>query len=229
MKKLISVSFLISFYFFGFAQFPVTVSYNENDVTDQTINLKRDQAMYFTLTNPIDHDINVTVELVSISLPSKSIFFQVCWKTCHQPFNPQIIETNLVSAGSANEKFDVLYNNDGNTDPANASFHIYEDGNSADYITLTLDTETAGVNDISQTGDITIYPNPANDYFSIKLPDNIKNPELKISNIIGKTVLKTSINSSKTKVNIKDLPSGIYFVSVISNGIIIDTKKLIVK
>lgn len=230
MKNFIFILSFLSLSSLLFAQVPLTVSYNGNDVTDQTINLKIDETMYLPISNNGSSNMNVTIDVTAVTVPHKAPAMNVCWEACYPISGPQSVGTRTINAGeNSGTNFDVFYSSDGNTNPANITFHIYEDGNSADYITLTLDTETVGVNDISQTGDITIYPNPANDYFSIKLPDNIKNPELKISNILGKTVLKTSINNSKTNVNIKDLPSGIYFVSVFSNGIIIDTKKLIVK
>ncbi len=60
---------------------------------------------------------------------------------------------------------------------------------------------------------VTLYPNPANDFFKIKSKNNIKN--IIIYNGIGQIVSNFKIrNSNNTSIGIKHLKKGIYFVRI---------------
>lgn len=67
---------------------------------------------------------------------------------------------------------------------------------------------------------ISVSPNPANDYISIKIENfNLLgdiNQFIHIYNSLGQCVLKFPIQSNLTdfKINIKDLPNGLYFLNV---------------
>ncbi len=229
MKNLVTL-FLLFFTIITFSQVPLTISYNGTDVTDQNIHLKSDETMYFPISNNGSVSMNVTVEITAINLPHKAPTMQVCWESCYTPSAPRSVGTKTIAAGEdSGNSFDVLYNPDGNTSPANITFHIYQDENSADYIILTLDTETLGINNINQINSVLIYPNPATDNFTISIPENQTNSILQLSNILGKTVKKVVLKQSKTIVYTKYLPSGIYFASVIYNGKVVETKKVIIK
>jgi len=229
MKKILTL-LLLFIVTINYAQVPLTVSYNGTDVTNQNIHLRSDETMYLPISNNGSVSMNVTVEITSINVPHKAPVLQVCWEACYTPSAPQSVGTRAIAAGdNSGNNFDVFYSPDGNTNPANITFHIYEAGNSADYISLTLDTEIVGINDINQNNIVSIFPNPASNFFKINIPESSFNSELIISNIIGKTVLKRELKVSETKIDTRNYASGIYFVSVISEGKIIDTKKLIIK
>ncbi len=229
MKNLFTL-FLLFFTIIGFSQVPLTVSYNGTDVTDQNIHLKSDETMYFPITNNGSAEMNVTIEIVAITVPHKAPVMTVCWQNCYTPSAPQSVGTLPIAAGEdSGNSFDVLYNPDGNTSPANITFHIYEEGNSADYITLTLDTETVGINEIGSNNTVSIFPNPAKDVFTVTIPENQINSELKLTDILGKTVKTIPLRQIQTSITAEELPSGIYFVSIIKNGKVLSIKKLILK
>lgn len=74
--------------------------------------------------------------------------------------------------------------------------------------------------------EFSIYPNPASGTVYIKSP-NAETFQIAIYNVLGRKVLKTEVTGTK-KLNISNLPSGIYLVQFGSgNGSF--TKKLIVK
>lgn len=71
--------------------------------------------------------------------------------------------------------------------------------------TTLANRETLSKNSLEE---VKIYPNPAKDIISIKLPDRtIKNFSFEITDLLGNTMLKTS---NLTKVNISMLPNGAY-------------------
>ncbi|RLD57968.1 MAG: hypothetical protein DRJ01_13185, partial [Bacteroidetes bacterium] len=60
---------------------------------------------------------------------------------------------------------------------------------------------------------ISIYPNPAKNYIKINT-DNLNIETCKIVDVNGKTIKQQAINSSKLKIEIADLPKGIYFLNL---------------
>ena len=71
-----------------------------------------------------------------------------------------------------------------------------------------------------------IYPNPANDFVNINLPDNSGNVHVTIYNMTGTVVRNISITNNSNKINVSDIASGVYTV-VINDGNKIVTEKLI--
>lgn len=59
------------------------------------------------------------------------------------------------------------------------------------------------------------YPNPANNYLFVDIPDEIKNGSVKIVNVVGDCLFEENIiNSGTNKINVQSLTKGIYFVLV---------------
>lgn len=74
---------------------------------------------------------------------------------------------------------------------------------------------------------ILIYPNPINDILNIKSSEKILNIEIK--NYLGQTVLYKQINNNYLKINIKDLPKGLYLLLIEQSEKKSITKKIIKK
>lgn len=82
---------------------------------------------------------------------------------------------------------------------------------------------------ISKEPNISIFPNPFNDYISIQL-NNQSNQlySLRIYNALGQTVQQfENINSEQKTIDCGNFKSGIYLLQLIQNGIIIGHQKLI--
>ncbi len=60
---------------------------------------------------------------------------------------------------------------------------------------------------------VTLYPNPATDELTIKTA-NSSYTSLTISNSIGQVMMQQAISNTQTKVNVKALPAGLYYVTV---------------
>jgi hypothetical protein len=80
--------------------------------------------------------------------------------------------------------------------------------------------------DEANNGSFEVYPNPANDEFSIKLNSN-SNASVDLLDLNGKIVKSFSFNGTSTKINTANLNDGIYFIRL-NNGKNILTKKIIV-
>ena len=59
-----------------------------------------------------------------------------------------------------------------------------------------------------------VFPNPITDKVTIQLPQGVNSANLKIYNVIGKLVLETELSRSESRLDLSELNSGIYILSV---------------
>ena len=71
----------------------------------------------------------------------------------------------------------------------------------------------------SLAGGLTIYPNPAQSEINIFAQDVENNSTLQIFSITGAMVKEINVNNENIKINISDLPAGIYNVKINSNTV----------
>jgi hypothetical protein len=67
-------------------------------------------------------------------------------------------------------------------------------------------------NTINEVPTVQVYPNPAADYVMIQ--SNIKNAQIIITDLMGRTILETKAQEQNTKVNISSLKAGMYLVTI---------------
>ncbi len=80
-------------------------------------------------------------------------------------------------------------------------------------------TDVDEINNIN----VSVYPNPANDVINIELD---KDANIEVLDILGQIIKTINNNNKETTIDIKNLPSGVYFVRITTDKEII-TKKLI--
>lgn len=90
---------------------------------------------------------------------------------------------------------------------------------SCDYIT-SINT----INNISDR--VKVYPNPSNGSFSIELDKSLPVKEIMITNLLGKNIFRQQINDEKV-IDINNLASGSYILSIISKDMQIINKRII--
>ena len=99
---------------------------------------------------------------------------------------------------------------------------------------LAGQTITTGINENYFASSINLFPNPADNHFTIDLGSNNKKVEVTISDITGKIIHTTttddpdSYRENKIEVNTDGFAEGIYIVRI-QAGEFITTKKIIVK
>jgi hypothetical protein len=76
-----------------------------------------------------------------------------------------------------------------------------------------------------------IYPNPANAYFTLMISSEIvlKNTFLKIIDVCGKEVMLIPVTDNETIINRGDFQSGLYFYNIINNNESIAKGKLVIQ
>jgi hypothetical protein len=90
---------------------------------------------------------------------------------------------------------------------------------------VVIDTSTVGITEFEINDDISIFPNPASESLIIESKRNIDESSIQLFNTIGE--LLSEIRSElPARMNISNLPDGIYFLTI-SNSNLIVTKKII--
>ncbi|MCB9175139.1 MAG: PKD domain-containing protein [Flavobacteriales bacterium] len=86
-----------------------------------------------------------------------------------------------------------------------------------------------GQKEIATSKEVKIYPIPAKRFFTVEIPTSYIEPTVIVTDIVGKKI-KTieDINLSKVKILTDEFNSGVYFVSVTSNGQKVFTKRIVV-
>ena len=101
-------------------------------------------------------------------------------------------------------------------------------------VNVQYDTRPLGIDNtlLKHNNNISAYPNPADNFtsFVYNLAQGTSASVI-IRNILGSVVKEINLNNPEGKitVNTNDLNDGIYFYSLIENGISLSAKKLIVK
>ena len=83
-------------------------------------------------------------------------------------------------------------------------------------------------NNVNDEKECLVYPNPTTSEINVEISKNIIKFRLEIRNVSGETVLtKSGLNSGRLKINISTLQNGIYFVELVGDNDIVNTRKLI--
>jgi hypothetical protein len=93
-------------------------------------------------------------------------------------------------------------------------------GNEAGGLSLHMALWPVGINELDKkestiSKQFEIYPNPTDQNFIVELKKLGKNSKIEIRNISGQIIFRNENIQLKNEFSIENLPSGIYFVSVI--------------
>ena len=98
---------------------------------------------------------------------------------------------------------------------------------SGEYVLGMWDEEHAAINENNSDLNINIYPNPAKYEINIDLKKEIQG-QLTITNQLGQIVKKHKIDGNEMKLDITNIPSGIYHVNIIDKkGKLITSEKIV--
>ncbi len=93
----------------------------------------------------------------------------------------------------------------------------YEDNDISYLLHEPCDFSTTDISETMKSNEVIIYPNPFNNVINITIPEG-KKVSFQLFNIEGKTVLKENLNKT-SPVHANELKSGLYFYSIIINGV----------
>ena len=84
-------------------------------------------------------------------------------------------------------------------------------------------TPPSGIDEIIH--DVSIYPNPSNNYIIISSSEIIE--KIEILDIVGKVIKTQNLSESSTTIDVSDLKNNVYFMTYSINGIV-NSKKIII-
>jgi PKD repeat protein len=76
---------------------------------------------------------------------------------------------------------------------------------------------TTGLAEAFETGSIKIYPNPAQNYLQVEVPERENVTEVQLTNAIGQVVATQKPTAGQVRLNVSNVAGGIYFVKIINN------------
>ena len=88
-------------------------------------------------------------------------------------------------------------------------------------------TLVAGINEINNAVQISVYPNPTTGSFNLFTSELIKNGSIEVYNSLGEIVYNQKIVNQQNTIELTNQANGLYFVKVMTEGKIIGTKKII--
>lgn len=74
------------------------------------------------------------------------------------------------------------------------------------------------IEDVENNNNISIFPNPAKDFVFVKTPSNKEGFKVVFFDVLGKQVIKESINKTNNQINVSSLSKGIYIINVKSES-----------
>ena len=103
----------------------------------------------------------------------------------------------------------------------------YDCNNYVDSISIQVNYESLGINEINKLNQFSINPNPSDNFTSIQM-NNKEKGMVKIVDLFGNILYYESILSSSI-INTLDFKDGFYFVTIESEGLKLASRKLVVR
>jgi len=229
----------VVFFVYNYINAQITIhDYSGLDLTNATADLPLDEDYHFQITNTGSSNITFVVEVTAFSVPADANGIAVCACGACTPISSTPTTIGAATSLDAGDTYgeegnadyelaDVNYSSNGSTGDASITVKVYEQDTPSNYAEFTL-SKTTGLSDLN-INNISIYPNPAINYFVLNVMKNMIGGNIVLTNILGKVILKHEISSKKETIDISNFDKGIYFYSILKDNGIIETKKLIIK
>ncbi len=125
-----------------------------------------------------------------------------------------------------------------NAIPANSVMHFSVSGYKSNDATGTgvffntqpdsiLINSTAGINELTNSAGISVFPNPATGIFNLVVSAPTKNTIVEVYNSTGILVYRKTITNELNSIDLTAQPNGLYFVKVMTDSKIIASQKMI--
>ncbi|HEX7412635.1 MAG TPA: T9SS type A sorting domain-containing protein [Bacteroidia bacterium] len=122
-----------------------------------------------------------------------------------------------------------LYNPTAVAFDASGNLYIADQQNNRIRMVCFSSCATTGINQVTSSNEVSIYPNPASSSLQVTFSGNIQNTTLLITDMLGNTVKQFIIHNSELRMDVSDLADGIYNISIVSNEGVINKRVVITK
>jgi hypothetical protein len=242
MKKIVLLLCLTGIaVFYGYSQMNLTLSDSLGALPNDTTIVKtgapstEEIITYIFVKNNSANTMQVKVKKVELSLhPGTLTYF--CWGLCFAATVFESPDPLAILAGHENTTdFSGHYNPFDSVGVSIVRYVFFDKDNRNDSVCVNVkyDTRSTGIENIAgYAHSISAFPNPAGNTssFSYKLAQGTSG-SIVIRNLLGSVVKQIPLGNPEGKiaVSVNDLAEGIYFYSLLENGMSVITKKLVVK
>jgi hypothetical protein len=180
-------------------------------------------GVYFSPDSIFQNNYTVLPYLPQIQNPTTNIIDSLTgWKRVNGYFRSETGGEQYIYIGNfntnANTPLTVLYPGE-NPEPWIYFF--------LDDISLYACESFVGV-DENLTEQIAIYPNPAQDFVSVKMSKNVSNAMLNIYNLTGQLISQKQITQSDQTIPITELDNGVYIFVIQNEDTILNRQRIII-
>ena len=98
--------------------------------------------------------------------------------------------------------------------------------NQSDFITATFTTLVDAINDVTLAQNISLMPNPADNYIELSINSNVEVKEAVVFNAFGQMIQTVQLTENHARIDLSNMAAGMYFVRVNGEGMTA-TKKFI--
>ncbi len=194
--------------------------------------------IHIDVTNKNVNSIKIAITRVIISEPSQWSD-QVCWGDgCYDALTDPYTTPNTGGFPAPTLDNGVAFELKPQYDPKNVKgvghYRYYltavDNGNThVDSVDVLLSFGTNSIKTINEEGfKFNISPNPASDFVNIAIQNSNEELNLKIVDVLGNEILSDKIKGAK-KLDVSNLKSGIYFVTIISSDKKVVSRKMILR
>jgi hypothetical protein len=186
----------------------------------------------FDVQNVSSQTLNVVVEMYNKNLqPGHFTYF--CWDACYDTTVSFSLDTLVLAPSSITSGFHsyVVSNSAGHDDVHYRFFDITGNSDTLDVL-MNFDFMPTGIVEMTTKGSFNFSgPNPANNYSSIAYFLKGKaDAKLIVSNMLGSKVNEIKLNDRENSItlSVKDLVNGVYVYSLVVDGKVVTSKRLVV-
>ncbi len=169
---------------------------------------------------PVFVDIDNEYHLVVGSKEGNLYYYNDIEDNLELSFNLVSVQTDNINIGSQSAPAIASISNDNKL--------VMMLGNKRGGLGLYKSAPTTDVSLQELKLNFSIYPNPSNGDFIIKTDVNHLNSEIRVTDFYGKLIYTDHINSNQKQINLTDLSSGIYMITLTLHGVS-TTKKIILE
>lgn len=245
MKKTVLLLFLFTSSYFLFGQ-SLTLSYPGGVIPDggsviftttaNTPIMSGQKPIFVHNTSATDADVKCVKEIVDTITGTKNSF---CWGLCYSdtiyaPQSPVYIPAGD-STGGEISGFSGEYTPNGLIGDSHVRYTFTNTNNHQSVsVVVTYRATPVSVCSYNQNADRLITaPNPASDQTTVDycITSTNGNLTLIVKNLLGAVVYSSDLTGliGKTTINTSDFVDGIYFISILSNNMPVNSKKLVVR
>lgn len=191
------------------------------------------------VTNISGSDKNYDIQRVRINeVAAWSPSEQICWGyqvegNCYSvpfispnPWTSPAWGSGLPNNASANLKFDIHTTS---VDFLHYRFYILEGSSKIDSVDVIINP-TLGIKESkNQEVSMSVYPNPVSSVMTISTQGLNGNFDVKVTDVLGKVVYNESVSGTTKKLDVSDFKNGVYLVTVLEKGVVVQTKRVVIK